>query len=503
MTLVKRNLIANALGQAWGAVMNLAFIPLVIAYLGIEAYGLVGLFTVLMAVLPLLDMGMTPALGREMARFTAGAHTAQSIGDLLRSLETVCYMVAATIALGTWAGSGLLAGNWLRSEHLPVEVVAHAVSIMAFVVGLRFCEGIYRSALVGLQRQVLLNGVNAILATTRYGGVVAVLACISPTIEAYFIWQGLVSMLTITVFAVVVHRALPAPPAPARFRWSALRSVQRFASGMMGITLLAILLTQTDKLLLSRLLTLSEFGYYTLAVTIASSLCLITSPVTQALYPRMVQCVSRGEEDQLAALYHRGAQLVTVLVAPGLCLLCFFGDGVIFLWTGDETLAAHTAPLLSVLVVGTFLNAMMWMPYQCQLAHGWTTLGVRVNLVAVAILVPAILLVVPRYGAIGAAWIWVALNSGYVMISVQLMHRRILKQEKWRWYGSDIILPVFGALAVAVPAFFLPLSTITDRWACLWFVIVVGLSSVVVAALMASRIRAKVNSLIFRTNHCR
>ena len=59
--MLKRNLIANYLGQGWTALMGLAFIPLYINYLGIEAYGLIGLFAVLQGWLVLLDLGMTPA----------------------------------------------------------------------------------------------------------------------------------------------------------------------------------------------------------------------------------------------------------------------------------------------------------------------------------------------------------------------------------------------------------------------------------------------------------
>ena len=69
--------------------MSLAFIPLYIKYLGIEAYGLIGLFAVLQAWLVLLDMGMSPTLSREMARFTGGHHSPQSIRDLLRTLESL------------------------------------------------------------------------------------------------------------------------------------------------------------------------------------------------------------------------------------------------------------------------------------------------------------------------------------------------------------------------------------------------------------------------------
>ena len=56
---LKRNLIANYLGQGWAVIMGLAFIPIYIKYLGIESYGLIGLFALFQAWLILLDMKST------------------------------------------------------------------------------------------------------------------------------------------------------------------------------------------------------------------------------------------------------------------------------------------------------------------------------------------------------------------------------------------------------------------------------------------------------------
>src|SRR4030042_4748086 len=115
MSTVKKNLIANYFGQGWNALMGLAFVPLYIKYLGVESYGLIGIFAMLQAWMVLLDMGMTPTLSREMARLTGGAHEAQSIRDLLRSIETICFGIAVVIALGIWAASGWFASDWLRT----------------------------------------------------------------------------------------------------------------------------------------------------------------------------------------------------------------------------------------------------------------------------------------------------------------------------------------------------------------------------------------------------
>ena len=66
----------------------------------------------------------------------------------------------------------------------------------------------------------------------------------------------------------------------------------------------------------------------------------------------------------------------------------------------------------------------------------------RVNIVAVSFIVPAVLWAVPRFGAIGAAWAWLALNAGYVLIGIHFMHRRLLPGEKWRWYRDAVFKPL-------------------------------------------------------------
>jgi O-antigen/teichoic acid export membrane protein len=437
-----RNVIANYGGQGWRALMQLAFIPLYIKYLGIEAYGLIGIFAILQACLGLLDSWMKPALSREMARFTAGAHSAQSIRDLLRSIELIGIAIAGILALGIWVGSTWLASHWIRTEGLSERIVAEAIAIMGAVTALRVLESIYVSSIVGLQRQVLENLITGIMATARGLGVLGVMAWVSPTIEAFLVWQGLVSLSTVALFAGIVHRILPPSSQAARFSSAALIDIRRFAAGMMAIAFLALLLTQVDKILLSRLLTLQAFAYYAFAGVVANGLYMLVQPLTTAFYPRFAELVTRADEAGLNAAYHQGAQLVSVFMGTAAVLLMVFGDRLLLLWTRDPALVQQVAPLTTVLALGTLLNGLMWMPYQMQLAHGRTALTIRTNLIAVAMLIPAILWVVPKYGAIGAAGIWVTLNLAYLLFSIHFMHRHLLPMEKWRWYREDVIVPI-------------------------------------------------------------
>lgn len=447
MTL-KANIAANYLGQGWRALMSLAFVPLFIKYLGIEAYGVIALFVTLQAWLGLLDLGLRPVLSREMARFTGGAHDAQSIADLLRSIETIAACIAIAFAMILYVGSGWLADDWVRADKLPKAAVAHAFALMGVVAALQFIESLYTGAMSGLQRQVLQNTIASFVATLRAAGAVAILVWVSPTLQAFFLWQGIVSLIAVALFAGGLYRVLPAPARRARFSWPALSAMRTYAGGMIGITLLSLLLTQIDKLLLSRQLQLDAFAHYMLAGLVAGSMALLATPVGSAIYPRFTELVAREDGTSLRRAFHQGAQVSSVLLGAAGCLLIFFGDRLLLHWTQDAALAREVAPLLAVIAIGTMFNGLMSLPYLLQLAHGWTLLSIIINCVAVAILVPAILWVVPIKGAMGAAAIWATLNVAYVLIGAHFMFARLLQEEKWAWYTQDVALPI-GAAALA------------------------------------------------------
>lgn len=463
--------------------MSLAFIPLFIKYLGIEAYGLIGLFGVLQVWLGLLDMGMTPMLNREMARFTGGSYSAIAIRDLLRSIELIALCVAAFICLGIWAASGWLASDWLRAEKLPIDSVAKAFAIMGAVASFRFVEGIYRSCILGLQKQVLFNVVNSAQSTLRGLGSLCLLMWLSPTIEVFFIWQGIVSMFSLISLACITYRTLPRAERGGRFSFQALRGVGRFAGGMMGGNLLAMLLTQIDKIMLSKMLSLSELGYFTFASSIAGILFMLIGPVTTAFYPRLCELYSRREHVKFAATFHQAAQLVTILAGSMAIVVVLFAETLLFIWTRDAELANRSYLLVSLLMIGNLLNGLCFIPAQAMLAHGITVVGIKVNTVAVFLIVPSILIVVPVWGAVGSASIWVALNVGYVLVGLQFTFNRILQAEKWRWYLRDIVVPLASGLIAtcAVKLVFPKPNGILEQIAVLLFASIIAFSTAVFA----------------------
>ncbi len=448
MSQLKHNLIANFVGRGWAALMGIAFIPLYIKFMGIESYGLIGFFTTLQAVFALLDLGLTTTLNREIARYSALADKSQHMRDLVRTLETIYWGLAFSIGAVVLILSPFIARGWVKADALSVEVVQKSVMLMGFVMAFQWPLGFYSGGLLGMQRQVLFNILSVIWYTLRFAGGVLVLRLVSPTVLTFFGWQVLVSAVSTGLMAMALWRSLPASHERARFRISILHSVWRFAAGMSGISATVLVLTQLDRIILSKMLSLELFGYYTLAWTVANGLTILTSSVFTVVFPIFSQRVAVGDIEGLKMLYHRSCQLISVLILPVAILMALFAREILVIWIQNPVTVANTHFLVSLLVIGTALNGLMNLPYALQLAHGWTSLAFYTNLISVSILIPLLVVATSHYGALGAAAVWIALNSGYVLISLQIMHHRLLKGEQWRWYFQDVGLPMVAALSV-------------------------------------------------------
>jgi len=491
VSLVKRNVAANFAGKGWSALMSLAFIPVYTRLMGMEAYGLVGFSALLNATFGLLDMGLSPSTNREMARLSAHPERAQEARNVMRTLELIYWPIGLVIAGVVLAAAPLLARHWLNAERLPPATVQQAVVMMGLAIALQWPYSLYEGGLLGLQRQVLLNGITITANTARGVGSVLALLWIRPTIQVFFAWQIVVSVgMTLAVW-FFLWRSLPPTGQRAGFDMNVLRALWRFAAGMTAITLVSVALIQMDKLVLSRMVSLRMLGYYTMASNLAAGLIYGVTPFYAALFPRFVQLLTLRDEATLVALYHRGCQIVSVVILPVAVVMILFSRELMQVWTHDPDTVAHTRLIVSLLVAGYACNALVTLPYALQLASGWTRLTFTQNLVSLLLMLPLLVWMTRHYGPVGAAVVWALLNSAYVLINVPIMHRRLLPGELWRWYGSDLCLPLLAALGVALLARgWMSVGTSTPRFLMLLHLVMIWAAAALAAALAAPQARA-------------
>ncbi|HUF94285.1 MAG TPA: oligosaccharide flippase family protein [Candidatus Limnocylindria bacterium] len=446
---VHRNIAANFAG---GVVTMGAFVivvPIYLRLLGAEAYGLVGIFTTLAVAATAFDLGLSHTLNREMARMASEGEPEAGLPDVAVTLQACCWALALAMGMLVVAGAGAIAAHWVNVERLARRDVAVAIVLMGVALPAVVARAFYLAGLNGLQRQPTVNAVQVAATLGRAGLSVAALHLIAPTATVFFTVQAALLYAEATALAVAMWRAVPAGARRGRVRLRVVRARVGFSAGVAVTMILGLVLTAIDQVVLSRILPLAEFGYYMVALGAAGALGHIVLPVTTAMYPRFSELVARSERAALSAEYHFSAQLVAVLVLPLGAVLAVFPGEVLTLWTGNGDVARHGAAVLALRVVGTMLNTMMHVPHVLQLAFGWSSLGAWANAIALLVVAPATVLLALRYGAVGAAAVWIGLNLGSMLFAMRRMHQRVLPGELAEWYRTWAA-PALAAAAVAL-----------------------------------------------------
>lgn len=445
MSRLRTIVLSNFAGAGWSALMSLAFIPVYIRLMGIESYGLVGFYVILIGLMQVLDLGLTPTMNRELARFSVRPESAGEARDFVRTLEMGYWLVGLAIGVVVVMASPLIATRWIHAGALQTGVVKHAVASMGILLALQWPISLYQGGLLGLQRQVVLNGIAIGAGTLRGAGAAMVLWLVSPTVTAFFTWQIIVTAVHAAAMAAALWRSLPNAGRPSRVDLAVFGRIRAFAGGMTGIAALSLVLSQMDKVLLTKMLSLEAFGYYTLAGILGAAVTTVAVQVFNGVFPRFATQVASANETDLARVYHQSSQLLGVLIFPLAAVLSLFASDLLLVWTRNPIAAATAGPVGAVLLWGTAFRGFLHLPHALQLAHGWTSLCLLRSLVSVVLIVPILILMIRHFGAMGAALSWLALNFITFLVEVPIMHRRLLRGEMWRWYGRDLGLPFLAA----------------------------------------------------------
>jgi O-antigen/teichoic acid export membrane protein len=473
------NIVVNLAGKIWASALYLLLIPLYVRLVGPDGYGLIAFFATVQTIANVFDLGATTTVLRETAQLSGDDSRLAETGDLLRTIEATYWAIGLALGVSLIALSPLI----VRQIHpglLSPAVVKQALLLMSATLVVQRPLTLYGGAVTGLQRHALWNLVNVTGITGRAIGAVAVLAFVSPTVTAFFIWQVIASTVHTVAAMLTMWRVLPRAGRP-RLRVSLLRGVQRFSLSVSGLTVLLVILGQIDKVTLIRTIPLGDFGEYSLASAVATGLFLCPAPINDTFLPRLCHLARAGDRPAGAATYHTACQLIMIMTSPGAAVLMLFPTLFLRVWTNDAVLAGRIGLLLTVLVAGYLISVATATLDLLQTAHGWLKPALISRAMALVFMGPCMVYAAIRYGGLGAAFAWMAIFVMSFAVAPFFTLKRLLPGEVMRWYVKDV-LPPMGA-AVTVCGFFRLATPPEGRLAGLVFLsMVAGMAGLASAA---------------------
>ena len=280
-----------------------------------------------------------------------------------------------------------------------------------------------------------------------------------------------------------------------------LKSVLNFSLIIAFTSSVWVLVTQTDKLVLSKILPLAEYGYFTLAVLVASGVMVISGPVSGAIMPRMSKLEAEGDHAGLIRVYRQATQLVSVLAGAASITVAFCAEPLLWAWTGDRSLAHQAAPVLILYALGNGILAVAAFPYYLQYAKGDLHLHFIGNTVFVLILIPAIIWAASQYGGVGAGYIWLGMNLISFVVWLPLVHHKFEPGLNVKWYSQDVLVILLAA-AIAGYCLSLILPQSDNRGMQFTEVVVTGVFVLLASTAASSEARVRAVSYTHLLGQC-
>jgi len=494
---LKENVMANYLGRFYTITIGIVILPIYLQYLGAEAYGLVGFFTMLMSWIMLLDMGFSKVLSREAARLKDKEGGIVELKMALRSVESIMLILGLIIYIAIFIFTDWISIHWLDINELPLNIVETSIKIMGFILIIKWYVSLYNSLILGFEEQVWLNIYKVLIATFRSIGGLILVIYITNNIFYYFIYQALVTLIEITILNRKVYSRLPQQTTIMRPSIKAIKKIAPFALGVGYTSGVWVVYTQLDKLLLSHYIPLNEYGYFTLVVLVSGAIMQFSSPLSQAIIPRMTSLLSNGRERDMLNIYKKGTLYIAILIFSVVGIISFYSYELLYSWTGDSLAATWASPVLFWYAIGNGVLSISAFQYYLQFAHGDLTYHIKFNTYFPLITLPIVFYSVTHYGAIGAGIAWFVIQFISFLFWPYYIHNRFAKGIHRDWVLKCIVPPLIITIAYIFLLNYIDIDfTNFSRFWTFLLLTILGLLLLILNLLSVSEIKAKIKQII-------
>lgn len=330
----------NLLGFLFMLLANLAAVPLVIRWIGIEAFGSAGVVVAICAPLTLVGTSIGTALVREMgSRIHAGdgndgwrhVHAALRLGCAISIAGAVAIMTA-----GPWLGA-------LMTRSGPSEPPSAMLFIPAGVGWFaQQCTTILQATLVARQdfrRLALMQALNALVTVSTTLSITLMM----PNASGY-LWSLAAGFWgSLTAWLILLRKGICKPPGPGL--WIESVALLQFTRWQVVNQLAGSLANQIDRYMLGSIASFSVVGAYNAAKRLQESAGVGVVKVGEVLFPRFGAMSSVSTETR-AGLYMRASWALTMFSAALLAPIAGLAEPAIAVWISPSTASIADSMLL-------------------------------------------------------------------------------------------------------------------------------------------------------------
>lgn len=411
MSSITRNTLYNLAGSGVPLILFVVTIPVYIALIGAERYGVLAIVWLVLGVFGLMDMGLGRAVTQRIANLReAGAGEHRAVLGTALATNLLIGSVGAVLMYGAGQavfGQGITLEPDLRGEALSVVV------LMAIGVPVVTTYAILLGALQGIEKFAITNRIAIINST--------IFQCL-PIAIAYFysinLFPLVAAALAARVIAVIMlwrecRRAFGSGIVSAWDR-ERIRPLLAFGGWVTLTMLLGTVLVFSDRLIIGSLIGAVAVTLYAVPFDASRRLGVVSEALASALFPRLAAV----DDVRSRELVSRANAVLFAVATPLVAGLITVADPLMRLWLGED-IGSQSAPLLQILALAAWANIFARSPYARLQATGRPHVVALIGLIQTPFYLVALIFALDQFGLAGAAAVYLARNSAdYMMLAI-------------------------------------------------------------------------------------
>lgn len=433
-----------------------------------RAYGDVSIALAMLTIGTTISLiGFNQGIPRYVSRFTSD----QDIRGTWITGLVISILFAAVIVIALIVNIELIVDTFFEtdsSKHFAVLFVLSIPFVVGLEIGIGSIRGLENTLYRTYVRDLFYPGGRILLMVSLLSMGFGVLA----VGYAYL----LIAMIAVLLVHILLNRLIPL----VGHYNTHPKHLLLFSLPLVFSSVLALLLTRTDTLLVGYFRTSYEVGLYGAAYPLANGLLIILVSFGFLYLPLASRLDANERHDEIDAIYKLTTKWIVIVTFPAFLTLVVFPGDILSIMFSEKYTGASIA--LSILSVGFFTSAIGGRNRETLAALGHTGHILLTNAIAFVLNIVLNLILIPMYGFLGAA---MASAFSYAVLNALVIG--ILKRNfgispfSKRLLRTLVIVPlllfppaVFISELISLTLFTVPLFLLAAGVACVFIVCVTG-----------------------------
>ena len=379
---IAKNAALNIAAFAVTLLVTFLLVPVMLAHLGAAGFGVWAIARVFVSYASLSDLGLSSTVTKFVAEF----HTKRDEHRLALYLQAAFMLytlIGILLFLCVWLFSDLLVATFFAGSGSYAADVQFVLlgSIAVFAVNL--VGTVFSSAINGLQRMEVTNGLTTFYWLLNGGGMFAALE-FGYGLRGIVYANALSTALLFVLLAVFFFRLFARVPfLSVRFRFDEIVESLRYGKDIFIIAVANSVHLHYDKLLLGSFVGVGAVSNYEIASRVIQAMRQIVVLVLNPMLPLASELQAVERTESIRRLYARAMKFLVFFTVPFFACTAAFAGELIELWLRESN--AVVVLTLQTLLFANFVNLLTGPAYFISLGIGKARYGMYCALVGLAL----------------------------------------------------------------------------------------------------------------------